>query len=149
MQLSAETEPKSQDHSAISSPRTRAKSWWRQILFLGLAGVFFSLALVGVLLPGIPTTPFLLLTSYFLLRSSPRLNAALLRSRIFGPILVDWQVHGGVRTHVRFKSIAAVVIAVAITIYVSGYSLAPTLAVVSLATIGIAVILRLPAAREP
>ena len=148
VRLTAEAVPKSEAPSGMPSTSTRASFNWRCIVCIGLAGVFFSLALAGVLLPGIPATPFLLLTSYFLVRSSPRLNAALLRSRIFGPILVDWQVHGGVRTHVRLKSIAAVVIAVAITTCVSGYSLAPTLAVVSLAAVGIAVILRLPAARE-
>ena len=121
----------------------------RVFVYLGFAGVFFALAVLGILLPGIPATPFLLLTSFFLIRSSPRLNAVLLRSRVFGPILVDWQVHGGVRRHVRLKSIAAVVLTVSLTIYLSGYSPMLTLAVVSLAVVGVVVILRLPAAREP
>lgn len=120
---------------------------WRRIGHLALAAVFFCLGLLGVILPGIPATPFLLLTSYFLLRSSPRLNDRLLRSRVFGPILVDWQVHGGVRKHVRYKAIAAVLIAVAGSIYMTGYSLIAGLIVVFLATIGIAVILGLPAAK--
>ena len=119
---------------------------WRRFGLLSLAAVFFCLGFLGAMLPGIPATPFLLLTSYFLVRSSPRLNDRLLRSRLFGPILVDWQVHGGVRSHVRRRVIAAVLIAVAVSIYLSGYSLPATVAVVSLATVGILVILRLPTA---
>lgn len=117
-------------------------SGWRKLKFLGLAAIFFTLGVLGVLLPGLPVTPFLLLTSYFLFRSSPRLNAKLLRSRLFGPILIDWQIHGGVRAHVRFKSILVVVIAVTLTVLLAGFSRWLTVAVVSLAMVGIAVILR-------
>ncbi len=127
----------------------RVVSRGRKVVCLGLAGIFFVISGLGVLLPGLPATPFLLLTSYFLVRSSPRLNAALLRSRLFGPILVDWQVHGGVRRHVKFKSIVAVILAVALTIYLSGASRGPTVAVASLAAVGVIVILRLPAAADP
>ena len=124
-------------------------SGWRRLVLLTFAAIFFGLGLLGVLLPGVPATPFLLLTSYFLVRSSPRLNARLLRSRVFGKILVDWQVHGGVRMHVRCKAIAAVVIAVAASVYITGYSLPATLTVLLLAMIGIAVVLKLPAAKDP
>lgn len=122
---------------------------WRRLVFLTFAAIFFGLSLLGVLLPGIPATPFLLLTSYFLVRSSPRLNARLLRSPIFGPILLDWQVHGGVRMRVRCKAIAAVVIAVAVSVYITGKSLPATLTVVLLAMAGVIVILKLPAAKDP
>lgn len=120
----------------------------RKAIYLTLAALFFLLGALGIILPGLPTTPFLLLTSFFLVRSSPRLNAALLRSKVFGSILTDWQVHGGVRKDVRVKSIVAVLIMVAATIYLSGYSPWATLGVLSLALVGITVILRLPSARE-
>lgn len=119
----------------------------RRVLFLSCAGACFVLGLLGVVLPGLPATPFLLLCSFFLIRTSPRLNAALRRSRLFGPILVDWQEHGGVRQHVKLKAIVVVALAVAITIVVSGYSLTATLGVITLAAVGVTVILRLPVAR--
>ena len=127
----------------------RVVSRWGKRVCLGLAALFFVIAGLGAVLPGLPVTPFLLLTSYFLMRSSPRLNAALLRSRVFGPILADWQLRGGVRRHVKYKSITAVVAAVALTIYLTGASPALTLTVASLAAVGIIVILRLPDAKDP
>ena len=63
----------------------------RRILFIALAGVFFVLAIIGVVLPGIPTTPFLLLTSYFLSRSWPRMHQKLMSNKVFGPILRRFQ----------------------------------------------------------
>ncbi|HIE97526.1 MAG TPA: DUF454 domain-containing protein [Planctomycetes bacterium] len=117
---------------------------WKKVLFLLLAGIFFVLGVMGAILPGLPTTPFLLLTSFFLARSSPRVNAALLRSRFFGPILTDWQEHRGIRKDVKIQAIVCVVLAVAIAVYFSPSSLALRLTVILLATVGVAVIARLP-----
>ena len=121
--------------------------WKRPIYWLASA-MFFLLGVLGVILPGLPATPFLLLTSYFLVRSSPRLNAKLLRSRIFGPILRDWQVKGGVQPAVKMKAISIVVLTVALSIYLSGASPVLSLAVASLAAIGIFVIIKLPHPRS-
>ena len=118
----------------------------KRLAFQILAGIFFGLGALGAVLPGLPATPFLLLTSYFLLRSCPRLNEALVQSRLFGPILTDWQMHGGVRRDVKVQAIVVVVIAVGATIILSGYSIVPSLTVILLASVGIAVIVRLPTA---
>ena len=132
-----------------SSTKKPLAHGWKKLVLLSFAGVFFGLGVLGAFLPGLPATPFLLLTSHFLVRSSPRLNAALLRSRLFGPILIDWQVRGGVRLDVKVKAIVVAAIAVMLTIFLSGYSLLPTLTVILLAAVGITVILRLPSARQP
>jgi uncharacterized protein len=116
----------------------------KRVLFVVLAAFFFVLAVAGVVLPGLPTTPFLLLTSYFLVRSYPELNSSLLNSRIFGPIISDWQIRGGVRRDVKVKAISFVVIAVAITIYLSKAAAIPTMLVMFLACVGVGVIARLP-----
>ena len=119
---------------------------WRRITYLSLALLFFTLGAAGAFLPGLPATPVLLLTSYFLIRTAPGLNRALLRSRWFGPILSDWQNRGGVRKHVKIKAILFVIVAVGMTVVLSSYSMSLSIAVVVLASIGIVVILRLPLA---
>jgi len=126
----------------------RAVPRWRKGFLFTFAGLFFGLGVLGAILPGLPATPFLLLTSYFLSRCSPRLNVALLNSRLFGPVLTDWQVHGGIRRRVKVKAIVVVVLAVALTIHLSGYSRWASAGVVTLAAIGITVILKLPAAAD-
>ena len=132
-----------------SPPQSNASSMrtvrgWKRVLFLSLAALFFVLGVVGTIIPVLPTTPFLLLTSYFLLRTSPKLNGRLLRSKFFGPILMDWQQRGGVRRDIKAKAIFVVCLAVALSIYFSDMSAVVIGIVVVAALIGIGVILRLP-----
>lgn len=89
--------------ATIAETASRCADHWRRLTYLAIAGVFFAVGVLGALLPVLPATPFLLLASYFLSKSSPRLNRALLRSRLFGPILRDWQQLGGIRRSVRVK----------------------------------------------
>ena len=56
-----------------------------------------GLALIGVLLPLVPTVPFLLLAAFFFARSSTRLHHWLLSHQTFGPMIEDWQDHGAIR----------------------------------------------------
>ncbi len=116
----------------------------RQAACILLAGLFFCLGALGAVMPLLPTTPFLLLTSFFLVKSSPRLNRALLQSRFFGPILNDWQQHHWVRRQIKVKAVVVVVFMVAASIYITAASRGLTLTIVALATAGIVVVLRLP-----
>lgn len=119
-----------------------------RFVYFSLAGLFFVLAALGAVLPGLPTTPFLMLTSYFLVRCSPKWNRVLLRSRFFGPILRDWQERRGVRTTVKCQAVAMVVIVVAVSSYFSQPSPKLLALMLSAAGIGICVVMFLPAVRD-
>ncbi|MBB74611.1 MAG: hypothetical protein CMJ75_08865 [Planctomycetaceae bacterium] len=120
-----------------------AKSGSRRLLYLALAALFFALGLLGVFLPLLPTTPLMLLTSYFLVRSYPPLNERLLRSRWIGPVLQDWQQRRGVRRTVKTKSIILVVLVVAMSVYFAdAWWLRMT--IVAVASVGVLVICKLP-----
>jgi uncharacterized membrane protein YbaN (DUF454 family) len=67
----------------------------KRLVYLVLAGGAFAMTVVALVVPGIPTVPFLLATSYALARSSPQLNKLLRQSAFFGPIVVEWEQYGG------------------------------------------------------
>ncbi len=116
----------------------------RKTVYLILAGLFFILGALGVALPVLPTTPFLLLTSYFLIRTSPRLNQVLLRSPIFGQVLKDWQQDGGVRLSVKIQAVSIVIAVILATLIFTPLTTTLKIALVVLACIGILVVIRLP-----
>jgi len=62
------------------------------MLLLKIIGLMFvGLALLGAVLPILPTTPFLLVAAACFAKSSPTLQAKLLANKTFGPIIRDWQ----------------------------------------------------------
>ncbi|SDH20934.1 hypothetical protein SAMN05216588_103186 [Pseudomonas flavescens] len=76
------------------TPRVLASGWTRW-LWLALAYLSIGMAALGVIVPGLPTTEFVLLAAWAASRSSPRLNAWLENHRLFGPLLRNWR-DGGV-----------------------------------------------------
>ena len=132
--------------SSHNEKPSKVVSGTKRVLYLVFAGLTFVLGFLGALLPVLPATPFLLLTSFFLVRSSPRLNGRLRRSRVFGPILTDWEDHGGVRRHVKIQAVIVVVASVVATIVLSDFAFWQDVAIGILAGIGVTVIVKLPEA---
>jgi uncharacterized membrane protein YbaN (DUF454 family) len=115
----------------------------RRAVYLALGGLFVGLGFLGAFLPILPTTPFLLLASACFLRSSPRLNEKLQRSRLFGPLLRDWQEHSGVRLHVKITAIVVLVAVVTCSILFADLPVPLLILLIVLALIGLVVVLRL------
>lgn len=65
-------------------------------LWLAAGMLFLGLGLLGVVLPVLPTTPFLLLAAACFARSSPRLHGWLLSHPMFGPPIRNWEENGAI-----------------------------------------------------
>lgn len=116
----------------------------RRVLYVVLAFVFFVLGLIGIVLPGIPTTPFLLLMSFFLIRVSTRLHQRVLQWPLIGKPIRDWQEKGGVEPRIKVTAYVMVVALVALSLWLNPLGPIVQSVVVVAALIGIYVVYRLP-----
>ena len=114
-----------------------------RVVYLLLGWLFVALAVLGVFLPLLPTTPFVLLASSCFLKSSPRARQWLVNSRLFGPFLRDWEEHHGVRRPVKILAFVVVLAVIALSLFRDLHWAVRTLIVV-LGSVGLAVVWRLP-----
>ena len=90
-----------------------------RLVWQGLAYLFLGLAIIGVALPGIPTTPFVIAAAWAAMRGSPRLHRWLLGHPHFGPLLRNWQRHGAVSRKAKRAAIASMVVCALILLLVA------------------------------
>ena len=64
--------------------------WWL------LAYASLGIGIVGIVVPGLPTVPFVLLAAFAAARGSQRLRDWLLAHKQFGPMIRDWEREGAV-----------------------------------------------------
>jgi uncharacterized membrane protein YbaN (DUF454 family) len=83
---------------------------------LYLVGGFAALALgaLGVVLPLLPTVPFMILAAFCFARSSPRFEAMLLDNSTFGPHIMRWRSNGAISRRGKQAASVAFVVSAAI-----------------------------------
>lgn len=114
---------------------------WGQFLLGSLA---LACGVIGIFLPLIPTTPFLLLSSYCFVRSSPRAHHWLLQHPWFGAYLREWEEQRGVRRSVKWLAVTMVTLVVALAWIAGTLTLPIRLTLTALASCGLVVVWRLP-----
>jgi len=101
---------------------TRLKISPKRLAYFTLGITMVGLAMVGAVLPLLPTTPFLLLATSCFLRSSPRCNDLLFRSPVFGPLLRDWHHCKVVRPKAKAAAIGSMALFGGTTIVVGSFA---------------------------
>ncbi|MET0061628.1 MAG: YbaN family protein [Candidatus Thiodiazotropha endolucinida] len=76
-----------------------------------LAYLFLALAVIGVILPGLPTVPFLLLAAWFAAKGSERLHRWLYAHPHFGKLLVDWEQQGAISRSSKVVAVILLIVA--------------------------------------
>ena len=85
-------------------------------LFRVLGFVFLGIALLGVVLPLLPTTPFVLLATACFARSSEKWHQWMLQSATFGPMIRNWEERRCISCRVKLIAIVSM-------LAVGGYSI--------------------------
>lgn len=94
----------------MTAPSLRtAPRRWHRALWLAAGGFALAAGIVGIFLPLLPTTPFVLLAAYCFSRGSARCERWLLEHPRFGPMVRDWRTHRAIP--LRAKQLATVMMA--------------------------------------
>ena len=104
-----------EDHASKNNTMKHSSKHVRLVLvFIGT--VSLVLGLIGIILPLLPTTPFLLLSAACYARSSDRFYNGLLANRVFGPPIKEWRDYRSVAKRTKLTSIIIIIISFGITI---------------------------------
>jgi uncharacterized protein len=74
-------------------------------LFVALGSFAFLIGIIGVFVPLLPTTPFLILAAFCFSKGSPRFHGWLINHAVFGPPIQDWNKRRVIKT--RYKALAS------------------------------------------
>lgn len=77
-----------------------------RLVLLGLGWAMVGVGIVGIFLPVLPTTPFLLLAAWLFSRCSPRLEQWLFDHPLFGRSLRDWREGGAISRRAKISALA-------------------------------------------
>lgn len=101
-------EPLNEEHH-----RPRGKRW----LYLGLGWISLVLGAVGIFLPLLPTTPFLLLAAFCFARGSDESYRWLLSHPRFGPPIRHWRRHRAVSLRAKGLATLSIIAVVAVGLW--------------------------------
>lgn len=95
-------------------------------LWLGFGFFCLAAGIAGIILPLVPTTPFLLLAAFAFARGSTKVHDWLVGHPRLGPPIADWREHGAISRRVKWLSAAAIVaiFAISVALAVPLYALA-------------------------
>jgi uncharacterized membrane protein YbaN (DUF454 family) len=90
----------------------------KHIILIILGWLFIILAVIGAVLPLLPTTPFLILALACFAESSPRFHRMLLNNKWFGPALAQWEQTKTIRRKIKHKVMLLIIVTFGISIFV-------------------------------
>lgn len=94
----------------------------RKIALMIVGWAFVALGAVGVFLPVMPTTPFMLVALWCFAKSSDRFHAWLFHHPVFGPPLRDWEIDRVIPLYAKVIALFSMVVSI---VYVVGFTHAP------------------------
>tara|TARA_B100001113_G_scaffold166272_1_gene136035 strand:- start:632 stop:1051 length:420 start_codon:yes stop_codon:yes gene_type:complete len=138
------SDPKEDIHVATETSNPLAKLMW-----VSLGSLFVGLGAIGVIVPGLPTTPFLILAAACYIRSSQRLYDWLISNKRFGPYLKDYREGKGIPRKAKRLAVVMIVVFVSFSVVFGIEDLTLKIVVGLLGLIGLLYVLfKVPVAKD-
>ena len=104
-----------QDIHEVKEAKNPLARW----LWVALGCLFVGLGAIGAVIPGMPTTVFLVLAAACFIRSSQRLYDWLISNKTFGPYLKDYREGKGIPLKAKLVALSMIVIFVSFAVFVA------------------------------
>ncbi|MCD8080176.1 MAG: YbaN family protein [Bacteroides sp.] len=88
-----------------------------KVLYIILGTLSLALGVLGIFLPLLPTTPFLLLTAALYFRGSPRLYDWLMNHKYFGPYIRNFREHKAIPLRAKILSVSLLWLTICYSIF--------------------------------
>lgn len=103
-----------ENHNFGTSPENTGKnppaSLLERVVYWCLGFIMLGLGVIGAVLPIMPTTIFIILAAWFFARSSPKLEARILRDPVFGPLVIKWRERGAIPRRAKIFAVSGMVL---------------------------------------
>jgi len=86
-----------------------------KILLILLGTLSLIIGIIGIVVPGLPTTPFVLLTAGLYIRSSDKLYQRLIGNKIIGAYIVEYRSRKGMSLRTKISAIGTMWVMIAIS----------------------------------
>jgi len=89
----------------------------KKLAMFSLAWISLALGVLGIFLPLLPTTPFILVAAYGFSKSSERFHQWLLNHKVFGRLVRDWENNGVIRLNAKILATVSIVLMLSTSFY--------------------------------
>jgi uncharacterized membrane protein YbaN (DUF454 family) len=120
----------------------------KQTVYKPLGFLFLLLGLIGIPLPVLPSTPFILLSAWFFSRSSERWHTWLINSELFGPMIHNWEENRCISRRTKIVALLAMLVAGGASILFAMEDVRLRMATLALLLVGAATVLSLKTCQD-
>jgi len=116
----------------------------RKIILISAGTVTLFLCSIGIVIPGLPTTPFLLISVACYIRSSKKLYDWLMNHKILGHFIREYHVHKAITKRTKISALIITWITLSISVVLFIPSLMLRLIVIGAGCVGSIIIILIP-----
>ncbi len=120
----------------------------RRALYLMLGILFFATGVIGVFLPVLPTTPFMLLALWAFSNSSQKLHDYIWNHKRYGPMVRAWKQYGAIPLKAKISAIVVMSFSAFFVVFFSGAPMWAIVSALALMLVGATYMLTRPTLRE-
>lgn len=114
----------------------------RRAIYIAIAWVGFALGVIGVFVPLMPTTCFMLLAVWAASRGSPRFAEWIREHPRFGPAVIAWEEEGAIPRHAKWLAVIMLGVSMLVLVFTVGVLWLKLALIAGLSLIGVWIVTR-------